>query len=501
MKTIANLSEMTEDLKKDFRKAVQESKKISGEALRKAGITQSTGLVAFDLQAPAKQLFPVLTPLRNKIPRVDGKGGTATNWKAVTGINTLRLRGFVPEGKRNGKVTTTVVDKNAPYRTLGMEDSVTFEAEEAAQGFEDVRATTGQRLLWATMIEEELAIVGANRSVALGTPTAPTVSVVDGGGTVADATYNVIVVALTLMGYNAASLADGVQTEVTVTPADGGATFAYNAGSSMKSNATNSGAIANGGDSIIRASTPIVPGAVGYAWYVGTAGNETLEAITTINSVELTALTGTGQNASAVTADKSVNTLGYDGFLYHAWASGSGARIVNLATGTPGAGTTLTADGSGGINEVNDMFEYFWENLKLSPTYIYCNSQEISTVTNLVLSGTSKAYIPYVSSGDFASGLRIKSLLNRFAMGGSVEVPIDVHPDLPPGTMLFETETLPYPVNGLENVREMKLRRDYYQMEWPLRTREYESGVYCDGTFVHYFPASLGILTNIAPQP
>ena len=35
-------------------------------------ITTSTGLVAYDLQAPAKNLYPVVTPIRNRLPRVGG---------------------------------------------------------------------------------------------------------------------------------------------------------------------------------------------------------------------------------------------------------------------------------------------------------------------------------------------------------------------------------------------------------------------------------------------
>jgi hypothetical protein len=47
-------------------------------------------------------------------------------------------------------------------------------------------------------------------------------------------------------------------------------------------------------------------------------------------------------------------------------------------------------------------------------------------------------------------------------------------------------------------VFQVKTRRDYYQLEWPLRSRKYEYGVYADEVLQHYFPASLLKLTNVA---
>jgi len=495
---IANLSDLTNEAIQAFKNATapEQAQDINKLNTINKAITQATGLVWYDLQAPAKNLIPVITPLRNKIPRVGGGGGTATNWKAVTAINANALRSFVPEGRRNGAVATTVVDKSASYKSSGLEDTVTFEAELAGQGLEDVRATTAQRLLWAVMIEEELNVLGANNSVALGTPTAPTVAPEATGGSIAAGTYNVIVVALTLHGYLASSLANGVPGLVSVTPLDGGAAFTYGGGSSQKSAATSTGAL-TGATNVITASTPIVTGAVAYAWYVGEAGSEKLEAITTINSVALTSLAGTGQAATEITADNSRNTYAYDGLMYQAWASGSNSYIVNMATGTPGTGTPLTADGDGGIVEINGVFRHMWDNYRLSPTVIHVNAQESDNITNKVLSATA-ARVNYVNGTEVSGGIRIKSLLNRFAMGGSVEVPVEIHPYVPPGTIKFVTERLPYPIANIPNVFEMKMRRDYYQIEWPLRTRQYETGVYADGVLAHYFPPSMAIITNIA---
>jgi hypothetical protein len=501
MNLLKNLSEMTGEALVEFQKAAQTPAPGIVDDLRKSGISQATGLTAYDLQAPAKQLFPVLTPLRNKIPRVSGGGDTATRWKAVTGINTSKLRGFVPEGRRNGLVTTTVVPKSSSYKTLGLDDAITIEAELAAMGFENIRSTQAQRLLWATMIEEELADLGANNSVALGTPTAPTVAIGTSGGSIADDAggYICYVVALTLHGYLAASLTDGVQQTVTVTtPVN--TTFTYGGGSSASSLVTNSGAVSNSNASTLKLSTPVVAGAVAYAWYVGAHdGTATLQIITTLNSVVLTALTTSHQAIAAVTADKSENEYAYDGLLYQAWASGSGAYIKNMATGTPGTGTGLTADNAGGIVEIDEMLASMWENYKLSPNTIYLNAREGKNITKKILGGSGVQYRIDVDQGQgFTAGALVARYMNKFAMGTSSFVDIMVHPFLPPGTLTAETDVLPYPVTGIPNVIEKRLRRDYYQMEWPMRERQYESGVYCDGVLAHYFPPSIGIITNIA---
>jgi hypothetical protein len=499
MKTITSLSELSQQAVEDFKKL----QSVNAEELQKAGVNLATGLTAYDLQAPAKNLYPVLTPIRNMIPRVSGGGGSATNWKRVTAINSSRMRAGVPEGTRNGVMSITTDPKSANYASLGMEDSVTFEAEDAAKGFEDIRATEAQRLLWSTMIEEELFSLGGNVNVALGTPTAPTVTVVNGGGTVPDdATgYAIKVVALTLHGADASSLAGGVVGEVSVTPADGSAAFTYGGGSSAPSSQTATGAISNGNDSILRASTPVIAGAVAYAWYVGvTGGNLLLQAITYINSVELTSLVTSGlQNVTAITADKSVNAYGYDGLLYHAWGAGSNAYIKNMATGTPGAGTGLTASGKGTITEIDEMLDSMWTNYKLIPDKIWVHAQEIQNITSKIFGGTANGALRYtvplqgdemvLSAG--ISKVKYQSLLGRV-------IPIEVHPHITKGTILAATTALPYPMANVPNVFEMRLQRDYMQYEWPLRTRKYESGVYFRGVLAHYFPPSLGIITNIA---
>ena len=65
------------------------------------------GITAYDLEAPAKKLYPVITPLRNRIPRVSGKGGIQANWRSITGINTGGISAGVGQGNRGGVIATS----------------------------------------------------------------------------------------------------------------------------------------------------------------------------------------------------------------------------------------------------------------------------------------------------------------------------------------------------------------------------------------------------------
>src|SRR5262249_11804581 len=99
------------------------------------------------------------------------------------------------------------------------------------------------------------------------------------------------------------------------------------------------------------------------------------------------------------------------------------------------------------------------------------------------------------------AGGKIEFYFNPFTQDGGMKVPIIIHPTLPAGTILLWGETLPPPYmdSNIPNVAEVHLRRDYYQIPSPLRTRLFESGVYSEQTVAVYAPFAMGAITNIAP--
>lgn len=480
------------------------------EELRKAW-TQAgsavSGITAYDLEAPSKKLYPVITPLRNEIPRVSGKGGIQANWRAVTGVNSTGVNPRVSQGNRGAVITTTTADYTASYKGLGLEDTVTFEADYAAENFEDVKALAVEGLLRAMMIAEEKVILGGNASRALGTTPTPTLTTATTGGTLLTTNWGVGCVALTFNGYNAASVSTGIVQSFVRTNADS-STDTIKGGSANISVQAN---IATTGSNVstISASVTAVAGAVAYAWFWGAnAGNLTLGAITTINSVLITAnATGVAVapgvvNFQALTAtDNSTDTLDFDGLLTFASQASLGAYVGVQATGTPGTGTTLTSDNAGGITEIDTALKSWWDNYRLSPSTLWLNSQEMNNIGKKILAGNSSAAQRFVFNADqgmVGGGIVVRSYLNKFGMDGAQELKLRLHPNLPPGTMLFTTERLPYPLSNVTNILQMRMRRDYYQIEWPQTSRKYQYGVYEDGVLQNFFPPSQGIITNIA---
>lgn len=465
-------------------------------------ISTGTGLVAYDLQAPAKNLYPVNTPIIKSLPRVGGGGGTATNWKSVTALTGSGFDNtpWVPEGQRAGQMAYTTADRAAPYRTLGEEDQATFEAISAGRTFEDIKASMTQRLLQKTMLKEEAGVIFGNASLALGTPSAPTLSAGGTGSTLpGSVTYSVIVVALTMEGMRNSTLTNGVATSKSVTGADG-KSFSINGGSSMKSSAASQATTAG---QALSCSVPAIQGAAGYAWFVGTAGSEKLEAISSTNSVVFSKpLAGTGQAASAVSADCSTNSTAFDGLLTTALKPGSGAYVNYLATGTPGAGTTLTSSGQGSVTEIDVMMQSMWDNYQCSVDVLYVNSQEQRNITKKVLASGTASLLNYFQdpkAGEVAltAGGVVEYYYNPYL---NKKIPIRLHPNVSAGTILGWAGDLPvqYQSSEVPNVAEMKVRRDYYQIDWPITTRAEMSGVYVEETLAVYAPFAMGVIANIA---
>ena len=473
--------------------------KVDITALSKTTLSQATNLNAFDLRGPALQLYPVLTPLRNKLAReVSDRGDLATRWKAVTGVNVTNIDMGVSPGKRSGEVQISEQDFVASYAGIGLESSIDWEAIWAGGKEFDNKATVVQSLLRAVMIGEENLLLNGNASAALGTPAVPTVQVLTGGSFPVTTGLTVFVVALTARGFANSSLtanagAGVVPTQVTRPNIDQSTTI-FGGGSSNKN--VSASFNTTSGNQTILAKVAAVPGAAGYAWFVGTsAATAVLTAITTINQATISAASTCTFAASNITTDNSANNLVFDGFIAQAAKAGSGAYLQSLD------GNFLTSDNANGIVEIDAALQSFWDNKRLSPNEIWVNSQEARNINKkIVTAGGAPLFrftVPNGPNGDapaIMGGTSVAKYWNKFTQQF---LDIIIHPNLQPGTIFFKTNEIPYPLSGMGEVNFVRCRRDYYQIEWPYVTRQYVYGVYADEVLVCRAPFSLGVIANI----
>lgn len=496
---MANLTAETLELMKAAQSASSDA--IAKNFVQPTGAT--TGLQAYNLEAPSKKLYPVMTPLRNRIPRVGGGYATQANWKATTGINASNMRAGVSEGKRGGQIQHTMKEYFAAFRGIGLEKSVTFEADYAARGFEDVKALAVMQTLQATMVEEEKIILGGNTSLRLGqTPTPALVAAAHQGATISGS-ISVRCVALGLQAYldvaGANNGATGQALDISTAQVPGqivrtnadGSTDTFGGGSAQVSAAAT--VSASGGQKIVATLPKAVRGAYGYAWYWGASGQEKLGAVTTTTIVEITADATGMQTVSGLGSDNSTSALEFDGLLTQIAQADSGAYYMD------GGAKALTSDGAGGVLELEAAFVDFYNKYRISPQTIYISANDLVGLTKLIFGANSGApllrlNVDLSNTAAVRAGVKLGSYLNKVT-GDELEVV--VHPNLPPGTLLFYSDSVPAYLDGVSNLLRVLTRQEYYQIEWPLRTRRYEYGVYADEVLQGYFMPAFGVLTNI----
>lgn len=494
----------------DMTKAAMKSE-VDRKDLMEKSVSLNTNATYYNLRTPGLLFSPTITPVRNSLKRnVLDRPGSAINWKTILGLtNNPNLMGWVPEGRRAASISYSYANSSQPFATMSVEDDISDEAKFAAVGFEDEEALLQLRMMMKLMQIEEPSLLHGNNSLQLGVPSAPVVSAVaNAQSTLPAATYSVIVVALTAHGFQQMNAATGLVTQVSVTSNDGQGAFTVNGGCSNKS--ANATQVISAGQSL-QATVTVVNGAVGYAWFIGPAGSETLQTISTLNSINFaTTLAAGRQAATAIAADYSTNSIAFDGLMTQAYKNNAVSYINTLATGTAGIGTQLTAVGNGEVLEIRNMLKSMWDQNRVSITRLYVNSQELASLTKLVMTSGSAPLlrINEQTTGDAPGSVKVTGgavvgwYFNPYTADGGRFIPIIIHPNMVAGTLFGYAEVLPatYMSNETPTVAEVILRQDYTVEKWARTARRSFYGVFAQEAVAVYAPFCLGIITNIAPS-
>lgn len=471
-------------------------------------ITTSTGLVGYSLETPAQVIVPAYTPFRNSLPRVAGSKTDVDHWKAITDFGQFGgsgLPGVVDEGGVPQDITYNLAPFQNTYQTIGLKNSVTFQAQWRGGSLEgDVRARRVSELLYALMLVEEQWLI--NASANLWAPPPPQVAASSTGGSVAAATYWIMVTATNANGESPVSI---VSLPVTTT----------------------------GTTSILTLTIFTVAYAANYNVYVGSgstlptlanmfkqvAGNFSNAALPAqpTNQIQgnftatLTSLTTAGANASTVPVSSTAITaksptkgtpLSWDGLQAQIYlnylaitggASTLGTRPQNSFVIQPAAATGYLA-----LSDIQQLFVNMFNVARANPDKLYISAQDNLSLSNLVAQSNLTRIVVQAdnpeSQGRLVSGYRVEWLLNQ-ATGKLVEV--EILPFLPQGTMIVASQSMPYPVSGFEGpVMRVKCNQDYYSVDYPPTAQQGSAWAFADmadETFqIHYF-GGFGIINGV----
>ena len=452
-----------------------------------AGSPIGSGIVPFDLEAPAKYLAPRPTPLRNKMPRLKGSG-TSHRYKRITaitgsgtgqgdvhpGLSEITQNNFAPAGAsqalyyaRGSKIAYTGDDKIVPYYQFGLSDSVSWAAQYAGQGFQDIRSLSAQSLLYSSMLMEEKMMLmgrGATGGGFVGALTAPTITATASATTTGETAFT-------------------AGTYFVAAAADAGAF-----GSGPGSNIVASVVVAAG--QVLQVTvTGASVGALGYRIYAGTTTGFANMTYQTRGGSSVIRVQGTYTTTGAVAtaSDTSSYAQGYDGIMPIVTGADSGYRkVIN---------STFNASSPGA--EFQTCFSALYDAVKADPDEILFNGADRKQISELLKNNSSTNYrltLQQDEVGNAVIGSVITAIQNEVT--GKV-VPMTVHPWMPQGNTAVLSYQLPIPDSQVSNVWTSVNVQDYTGINWPVTQFEYETSSYWYGTFLCYAPAWNGSITGI----
>lgn len=457
------------------------------------GIGSVYGLVPFDLLAPSRLIYPVYTVFRNKFPRPAGQG-TSRQEKVFTGISGSQTGGqgvldiSIPEMVQSngnfgnwplnlpGSGNQTEVNLNVPYKFFGLTEQLSWLAQFAGQGFEDVSALANLILLQEMMMGEEYQMI-AGTSTNLVTPNAPAATVRTAGSneTAITVKYTEVYVAATnYWGSTAKSAATAVTTtantsvvDVTITPVSGALSYDI-----YGYDGTNYYLLARqvGGVRFTVQGAPLAN--------LGTTAPAASDTGTgSTNRMEGVIPTLTGQAAAS-------------GIYPSQWQGG----YVNQ-----NVGTVLN------YNAVYAALSGLWESnsndpgsFKADPAELVGDGSDIMRLSNDIISqGNATNYRLFVDQSE-VGGTRLGAAVSEFQNPITRSImKLVVHPWYRQGTATLMTYQLPQTWTNVANAWEMTVVQDYVSIAWPVIDATFRYSIFLYGALVSHAPQYSGILQGL----
>lgn len=465
------------------------------------GIGTVSGLTPFDLLAPSRLIYPMYTVFRNKLPRPAGQG-TSRIERVFTGISGSQTGGqgildiSIPELVENGGSlaanawplnlpgagSQTKVELNVPYRFFGITESLSWLAQFAGQGFEDISALANLILLQEAMLAEEYQMIAAT-STPLNPPTVVSLTARTAGSnetTVGSNTdFTVLVTATNYFGETTAATSSTIATsagqvvDLVIGPSSGAQQYNVYVSTNGSPTRTNAFLVVAGvgGIRYTIQGTPPSSGANPPSADTGTGKNTRMEGIIP---------TLTGHSASA-------------GVYPQNWQGG----YVNQAVGTHLSYnviyTALQALYNGAQGAGNNPGAF-----RADPGEIIGEGGDIMRLSNDVIAqGSATNYRLFLDQSD-VPGVRVGAAVSEFQNPITRSVlKLVVHPWYSQGNAELMTYQLPQTWTNVSNAWEMTMVQDYVSIAWPVIDASFRYSLFFYGALVAHAPYYSGHLGGL----
>jgi hypothetical protein len=453
-----------------------------------------------------QQIEHLLYTQDNRIFRNPSAIGSAVNWKVVTSINGGPLvMGYCPDGERAQQFTPVTANRTANFCTLGMEVAATWDAiAESNAVFTgtgiDLVGYLNAHLAAQYQARSETWLMYMNKDTALGAAAVASGVASASTNALPAGTYWLRVIPLTKDGYDLGSVANGLVETVTVTPPNGGS-YTINGGAGLPGAAMAAGVVAALDDKI-NWSVADIPGAIGYAWFVGvnaTAPADSamyLQAITTVNAWEQTEQISTTQTLDGKFAvDRSQVDTASNGIFYqnHVLPNGNGYYLSM-------DGAPLTIDPVGRIVQWDLALRYMFENYGIIPNEIIVATDVHADLSSSAFVEDKSKFRIETTQGDMNSGL----VLGSFIVGyrhPSTQVVLPIIADFNSPAGVTHIPTWRHPAAGTvgsigDYTVDYLVHGGLMKIDWGAQSRRDEFGVYARGTYRSFFPSAFAWICN-----